>query len=79
MLDKPTSMENLSKAANETVKDTARYKDLISVLDKGWEAVQKKTFTNWINNYLKQCGAGPVVDLASDLSSGENLILLLRI
>ncbi|KAJ3353955.1 hypothetical protein HDU91_005831 [Kappamyces sp. JEL0680] len=36
-------------------------------------------FTNWINSYLKQVDATPIVDLATDLSSGENLILLLQI
>jgi hypothetical protein len=47
------------------------------VMDKSWEQVQKKTFTNWINNNLKQVSANPIVNLATDLSSGENLIILL--
>jgi hypothetical protein len=36
-----------------------------------------KTFTNWTNSYLIKAKAPPIVDLAADLSSGENLILLL--
>lgn len=48
------------------------------VMDKSWEQIQKKTFTNWINNHLKTVSAAPIVDLAADLANGENLIILLR-
>ncbi|KAJ3276250.1 hypothetical protein HDV01_005698 [Terramyces sp. JEL0728] len=68
-----TSNQDLSKAATETVTDTAK------IFDKSWEQVQKKTFTNWINIHLKECGAPPIVDLTTDLSNGENLILLLQV
>ncbi|KAJ2996842.1 hypothetical protein HDV02_006095 [Globomyces sp. JEL0801] len=63
----------ISKAASENVTDTAK------VLDKTWEQIQKKTFTNWINNQLKVCDVAPIVDLATDFSNGEKLILLLQI
>jgi trehalose-6-phosphate synthase len=79
MLEKNTAIKNsmgslneLSKAATQQVADTAR------VLDKNWEQVQKKTFTNWINSYLKKINVTPIIDLTADLSNGENLILLLR-
>ncbi|KAI8925778.1 calponin homology domain-containing protein [Entophlyctis helioformis] len=62
-----------SKASYEQVKDTAR------VMDRSWEVIQKKTFTNWINNQLKKSDLPPIVDLDTDLSSGESLIQLLEI
>ena len=48
-------------------------------MDRSWEAIQKKTFTNWINNQLKQQKFEPIKDLDTDLSSGESLIHLLEI
>jgi hypothetical protein len=46
-------------------------------MNKDWEIIQKKTFTNWINNKLKLRDVSPIVEIAADLSSGEKLILLL--
>ncbi|KAI9104832.1 calponin homology domain-containing protein [Phlyctochytrium arcticum] len=48
-------------------------------MDKSWEIVQKKTFTNWINNQLKQKDVAPLESLDTDLCSGEKLIQLLEI
>ncbi|KAJ3282534.1 hypothetical protein HK104_010842 [Borealophlyctis nickersoniae] len=62
-----------SKASQEAV--SGGYK----LMDKSWEHIQKKTFTNWINNQLKQKEVAPIADLASELSSGEKLIQLLEI
>ncbi|KAJ3035823.1 hypothetical protein HDV00_003358 [Rhizophlyctis rosea] len=48
-------------------------------MDKQWEQIQKKTFTNWINNQLKKKNHSAIGDLSSELSSGEKLIELLEI
>jgi hypothetical protein len=46
-------------------------------MDKQWELIQKKTFTNWINNKLRLREIAPLTEIAIDLSSGEKLIQLL--
>lgn len=46
--------------------------------DKGWVEVQKKTFTNWINDKLKESDRH-VDDLKSDLQDGMSLITLLQV
>jgi hypothetical protein len=46
-------------------------------MNKDWEIIQKKTFTNWINNKLRLRELAPITDIADDLASGENLIQLL--
>jgi hypothetical protein len=66
-------MSNPSKAATEVVQDTAQ------VVNKDWEVIQKKTFTNWINSQLKNKSIAPVEDLSTGLASGEKLIQLLEI
>lgn len=48
------------------------------LMDKTWEVIQKKTFTNWINNNLKQKGS-KIEDIEVDLSDGVKLIQLLEI
>ncbi|KAI8896268.1 calponin homology domain-containing protein, partial [Globomyces pollinis-pini] len=45
--------------------------------DKGWEVIQKKTFTNWINTQLKVRDIAPIVNVVTDSSTGEMLIILL--
>lgn len=51
----------------------------VAVLDKSWENMQRKTFTNWVNSKLTSRKIQPIADLASDFSSGEKLINLLEI
>jgi len=51
-------------------------KELLS--DKGWIQVQKKTFTNWVNDKLKATEY-KVQDLQMDLKDGINLITLLKV
>ncbi len=46
--------------------------------DKGWVEVQKKTFTNWINDKLKESDR-QVGELTEDLKDGLALITLLQI
>ena len=46
--------------------------------DKGWVEVQKKTFTNWINDKLKESDK-QVEELKEDLKDGLALITLLQI
>ena len=45
--------------------------------DRGWVDVQKKTFTNWTNDHLKDTGRH-VEDLQTDLDDGVTLIKLLE-
>ena len=46
--------------------------------DKGWVEVQKKTFTNWINDKLKESDK-QVDELKEDLKDGLALITLLQV
>lgn len=46
--------------------------------DKGWVEVQKKTFTNWTNDKLKETDR-QVEDLQSDLQDGVALVTLLQV
>ncbi|KAI8914816.1 calponin homology domain-containing protein [Powellomyces hirtus] len=48
-------------------------------MDKTWETIQKKTFTNWINNQLKTKDVAPLENIDTDFGSGEKLIQLLEI
>ena len=47
-------------------------------MDKNWVQVQKKTFTNWINDKLKETNYS-VEDITKDLGDGVILIGLLLI
>ncbi|KNC98650.1 uncharacterized protein SPPG_06332 [Spizellomyces punctatus DAOM BR117] len=69
----PTDGFAPSKASQQVVEDNVR------VMDKTWENIQKKTFTNWINNQLKQKDVAPLENLDTDLCTGEKLIQLLEI
>lgn len=42
------------------------------------DKIQKKTFTKWINKYLKQVSI-EIIDLFEDLKDGNNLITLLEL
>lgn len=42
------------------------------------DAIQKKTFTKWINNHLRKAG-GNVTDLFQDLRDGQSLLTLLEL
>ena len=46
--------------------------------DTGWIDVQKKTFTNWVNDKLKATES-QVEDLQNDLHDGVALITLLQV
>lgn len=62
-----------SAASLQVVEDTAR------TLDKGWEEIQKKTFTKWVNTKLALRDLPPIENIASDLSDGRSLLPLLEI
>ncbi|TPX45442.1 hypothetical protein SeMB42_g02632 [Synchytrium endobioticum] len=49
------------------------------ILDKSWESIQERTFSNWISTKLATRGIPPIKHLATDLSTGETLIQLLEI
>ena len=46
--------------------------------DKGWIQVQKKTFTNWTNDKLKETER-QVEDIERDLADGVSLVKLLEV
>ena len=46
--------------------------------DRSWVDVQKKTFTNWVNDKLKETDKH-VDELRSDLQDGTSLITLLQV
>ncbi len=48
------------------------------IADTGWIDVQRKTFTNWVNDKLKATES-QVEDLKDDLRDGVALITLLQI
>ena len=48
-----------------------------TLADRGWIEVQKKTFTNWVNDRLKG-SERKVDDLQTDLDDGVTLITLLE-
>ena len=52
-------------------------KKILSFADER-DAIQKKTFTKWINNHLRKAG-GHVTDLFEDLRDGQNLLTLLEL
>lgn len=46
--------------------------------DRGWVEVQKKTFTNWVNDKLKDTDRH-VDELQKDLQDGLSLITLMQV
>nr|VZI39946.1 unnamed protein product [Spirometra erinaceieuropaei] len=50
----------------------------ISRLHEETSRIQKKTYTNWINGYLKKCSM-EVVDLYKDLQDGKRLLKLMEL
>lgn len=57
--------------------DDLTKKKILSFADER-DAIQKKTFTKWINNHLRKAG-GHVTDLFEDLRDGQNLLTLLEL
>lgn len=47
--------------------------------DRGWEQVQAKTFTKWLNTKLESKQIPPMASLATDLSDGVKLVQLMEI
>jgi actinin alpha len=50
----------------------------MSLLDKGWEDIQQRTFTRWVNAQLIKRGI-KIQDITTDFSDGLNLIALYEI
>ncbi|KAJ1916952.1 alpha-actinin [Mycoemilia scoparia] len=48
-------------------------------MDRGWEVIQAKTFTKWVNNQLGAQNVAPINSIVTDLSDGTALIQLLEI
>ncbi|XP_043245138.1 dystonin-like isoform X38 [Amphibalanus amphitrite] len=55
-----------------------RWKKIVRQLADERDAIQKKTFTKWVNKHLKKCGRN-VRDLFVDLRDGKNLLGLLEV
>jgi len=51
---------------------------IVYLLTDERDAIQKKTFTKWVNNHLRKAG-GKVTDLFVDLRDGHNLLTLLEL
>ena len=47
--------------------------------NKGWVQVQKKTFTNWFRDRVKDNGSKPLNDIENDLKDGKLLLDLMRV
>ncbi|PWN52989.1 hypothetical protein IE53DRAFT_384549 [Violaceomyces palustris] len=47
--------------------------------DRGWEEVQAKTFTKWLNTKLESKQIPPMSSLSTDLSDGVKLVQLMEI
>ncbi len=62
--------------SRKEVDSTQSYTSVMA--DKSWIYVQKKTFTNWINDKLKATEAR-VEDLQIDLKDGIALITLMQV
>ncbi len=54
-----------------------RQESVSQLADRSWIDVQKTTFTNWVNDHLKDTGLS-VEDLQIDLDNGVVLIKLLE-
>ena len=64
----------MASASTKDKQEAAQ--DLLA--DKGWITVQKKTFTNWVNDKLKATDI-QLEDLRIDLKDGVALITLLQV
>lgn len=61
------------------VPTSATNETFAKIADKQWEAVQKKTFTKWINSKLKVGGFADVNNVTTEFSNGVPLLQLLEI
>ncbi|KAI8814853.1 calponin homology domain-containing protein [Cladochytrium replicatum] len=48
-------------------------------MERTWESMQKKTFTNWVNTKLATKNIAPITVIDRELETGEHLIQLLEI
>ncbi|XP_015203173.2 utrophin isoform X3 [Lepisosteus oculatus] len=67
-----TSDENPDGAAN------SEFSDIIKWRSDEHDAVQKKTFTKWINARFSKSGKAPIKDMFADLRDGRKLLDLLE-
>ena len=51
----------------------------VNALKAEYEAIQKKTFSKWLNSQLSKQNKPPVTDLYYDLKDGTKLLTLLEI
>ncbi|XP_050952998.1 dystrophin isoform X7 [Labeo rohita] len=58
--------------------DNSEFTDIIKWRSDEHDAVQKKTFTKWINAQFSKTGKAPIKDMFSDLRDGRKLLDLLE-
>ncbi|XP_055855331.1 dystonin isoform X50 [Episyrphus balteatus] len=71
-----TSSSSVSVAS--AIAPQGGYEDALTQFKDERDAIQKKTFTKWVNKHLKKANRR-VVDLFEDLRDGHNLLSLLEV
>ncbi|KAL7736721.1 hypothetical protein ACLKA6_015576 [Drosophila palustris] len=67
-----------AKHSSTVVQPQGGYEDALTQFKDERDAIQKKTFTKWVNKHLKKANRR-VVDLFEDLRDGHNLLSLLEV
>uniref|UniRef100_A0A336MKH9 CSON002428 protein n=1 Tax=Culicoides sonorensis TaxID=179676 RepID=A0A336MKH9_CULSO len=74
----PMKKSRQSTPGNESASSQAGYEDALTQFKDERDAIQKKTFTKWVNKHLKKASRR-VDDLFEDLRDGHNLLSLLEV
>ncbi|TDG45317.1 hypothetical protein AWZ03_008286 [Drosophila navojoa] len=67
-----------AKHSSTQAQPQGGYEDALTQFKDERDAIQKKTFTKWVNKHLKKANRR-VVDLFEDLRDGHNLLSLLEV
>ncbi|XP_016984577.2 dystonin isoform X35 [Drosophila rhopaloa] len=67
-----------AKQSSTQAQPQGGYEDALTQFKDERDAIQKKTFTKWVNKHLKKANRR-VVDLFEDLRDGHNLLSLLEV
>ncbi|XP_043643824.1 dystonin isoform X21 [Drosophila teissieri] len=73
----PAAPKN-AKHSSTQAQPQGGYEDALTQFKDERDAIQKKTFTKWVNKHLKKANRR-VVDLFEDLRDGHNLLSLLEV
>ena len=63
----------------DTIQRGEREEAPVPAQRKEWVEVQKKTFTNWFRDRVRDNGCKPLTDIETDLEDGRLLIDLMRV